>query len=123
MTVTVTPAARVRRVVRWVRTGTTLLSMTLLAGFGVANMVASPQSPGAATQLGMSSGPLDALMQANRCSFTGFDRNVVPSKAIVRTPEGATELVSFDRGWAVFNGEIAGEFVAVCLGPKRPTVG
>ena len=66
----------------------------------------------------MSSGPLDDLMQTNRCSFTGFDRDVIPSKAIVRTPEGDTELVSFDRGWDVFSGKIAGELVAVCLGPE-----
>ena len=59
-------------------------------------------------------------MTQNRCSFTGFDQSVIPSKAIVRTPEGATELVSFERGWAVFSGEVAGELVAVCLGPSRP---
>ena len=49
---------------------------------------------------------------ARWCSTTRRD-----STAIVRAPDGTTELVSFDEGWAVFLGEAAGELVAVCLGP------
>ncbi|KRB78537.1 hypothetical protein ASE01_04560 [Nocardioides sp. Root190] len=105
--------------VQSVRTATTVGALTLLVGFGAVNMIAAPQPPASADRLGMSSGPLDAMMQQNRCSLTGFDRTVIPSTAIVRTPEGATELVSFDRGWAVFSGEVAGELVAVCLGPEK----
>jgi len=101
-----------------VRTATTVAALTLLVGFGAMGNVASPRLPEQPRQLDMSSGPLDAMIQHNRCSVTGFDRDVTPSKAIVRTPDGATELVSFDRGWAVFTGQIAGELVAVCLGPN-----
>lgn len=106
-----------RLAVRSVRTATTVGALTLFVGFGAVNTLAAPQASGPAEQTGVSAGPLESLMERNRCSFTGFDREVIPSKAIVRTPDGAVELVSFDRGWAVFSGEVAGELVAVCLGP------
>ena len=107
----------VRVTIHAVRTATTIAALTLLVGLAAVGGTAPPRPADPSHRLDMSSGPLDALMQANRCSFTGFDRDVIPSKAIVRTPEGVTELVSFDRGWAVFSGEAAGELVAVCLGP------
>ncbi|WP_157537114.1 hypothetical protein [Nocardioides sp. Root190] len=119
MTDLAAPPRWLRVAVQSVRTATTVGALTLLVGFGAVNMIAAPQPPASADRLGMSSGPLDAMMQQNRCSLTGFDRTVIPSTAIVRTPEGATELVSFDRGWAVFSGEVAGELVAVCLGPEK----
>ncbi|MDQ6523002.1 hypothetical protein RB608_05295 [Nocardioides sp. LHD-245] len=107
----------VRVAVHAVRTAITVAALTLLVGFGAISPSASPRPAGPTSHLDMSSGPLDAMMQANRCSVTGFDRSVIPRKAIVRTPGGTTKLVSFDRGWAVFSGEVAGELVAVCLGP------
>lgn len=112
------PAALLRTAVHSIRTATTVAGLTLLVGFGAIGMVAQPQPPAPSESLGMSSGPLDDMMQLNRCSFTGFDRSIIPSKAIVRTPEGDTELVTFDRGWDVFSGKVAGELVAVCLGPE-----
>jgi len=115
---TLTPPRWLQVGVHSVRTATTVAALTLLVGFGAVGVVASPQPSAPSTQLGLSMGPLDALMEHNRCSVTGFDRDVIPSTAIVRTPAGGTELVSFDRGWAVFSGEAAGELVAVCLGPK-----
>ncbi|KRA38808.1 hypothetical protein ASD81_09465 [Nocardioides sp. Root614] len=115
------PARRFRVVVQAIRSASTAGALTLLVGFGAMNVITSPQPTEPAEQLGMQSGPLDDMMQLNRCSFTGFDRDVIPSKAIVRTPEGDTELVSFDHGWAVFSGEVAGELVAVCLGAAAPT--
>ncbi|GAA1516517.1 hypothetical protein [Nocardioides humi] len=108
-----------RVAVHAVRTAITIAALTLLVGFGALGNVASPGPAAPSHRVDMSAGPLDAMMQQNRCSFTGFDRDVIPSKAIVRTPDGSVELVSFDRGWAVFSGAIAGELVAVCLGPTR----
>lgn len=110
-----------RAAVHSVRTATTVAGLTLLVGFGALGVVSEPRPTTPAERIGMSSGPLDDMMQTNRCTFTGFDRDVTPSKAIVRTPEGETVLVSFDRGWDVFSGKVAGELVAVCLGPE--TVG
>ena len=112
------PTTWLRVAVQSVRTATTVAGLTLLVGFGAIGVVSEPRAATPAERIGMSSGPLDDLMQTNRCSFTGFDRDVIPSKAIVRTPEGETELVSFDRGWDVFSGKVAGELVAVCLGPE-----
>jgi hypothetical protein len=89
------------------RTATTVGALTTLVAFGALSVAAPPQAPtGGADQVGLSSTPLDAMMERNRCS-------------IVRTPRGETRLVSFDDGWAVFSGEAAGELVAVCLGPER----
>ena len=121
MTDVAAPARWLRVTVQSIRTATTVGALTLLVGFGAVDMVAAPQPPAGAESLDMSAGPLDAMMQENRCSLTGFDRTIIPSRAIVRTPEGATELVSFDHGWAVFSGEVAGELVAVCLGPETST--
>lgn len=120
MSVSAAPTAWVRVAVHSFRTATTVAGLTLLLGFGALGAVSEPTPTAPSESVGMSAGPLEDLMQHNRCSVTGFDRTVVPSQAIVRTPEGETELVSFDRGWAVFSGEVAGELVAVCLGPKRP---
>ncbi len=114
------PAAWLRVAVHSVRTSTTVAGLTLLVGFGALGVAGEPAPTTPAERTGMSSGPLDDLMQANRCSVTGFDRDVIPSKAIVRTPDGDTDLVSFERGWDVFSGKIAGELVAVCLGPEAP---
>lgn len=119
MTEPVTPTHWFRVVVRGIRTASTAAGLTLLVGFGAVNMISAPQPSAPAEQLGMSSGPLTTMMEQNRCSFTGFDRDVIPSQAIVRTPAGETELVTFDRGWAVFSGEVAGELVAVCLGAEK----
>jgi hypothetical protein len=115
---TATPSRWFRAAVHSVRTATTVAALTLLVGLGAISVITPPPPAAPAQQIGMSSGPLDAMMQRNRCSFTGFDRSVIPSTAIVRRPDGATELVSFDRGWAVFTGQADGELVAVCLGPE-----
>lgn len=121
MTEAVLPTQRFRVAVQAIRSASTAGALTLLVGFGALNVISTPQQHEPAEQIGMQSGPLDDMMQLNRCSFTGFDRDVIPSKAIVRTPEGETELVSFDRGWAVFSGDVAGELVAVCLGAPKAT--
>lgn len=118
MSVSVTSPPWLRVAGHAVRTATTVAGLTLLLGFGALGTVSSPAPAGPDRQIDMSSGPLDVMMEQNRCSFTGFDRDVIPSKAIVRMPDGATELVTFDRGWAVFSGQVAGELVAVCLGPS-----
>ncbi|GAA3662852.1 hypothetical protein GCM10022237_23380 [Nocardioides ginsengisoli] len=112
------PSRWFRAAVHSVRTATTVAALTLLVGFGAISVITPPPPSAPSQQIGMSSGPLDDLMQRNRCSYTGFDRTVIPSTAIVRRPDGATELVSFDRGWAVFTGQADGELVAVCLGPE-----
>lgn len=121
MTVVDVPVRWFRATLTSLRTATTVGALTMLLGLGALSVVAPPQAPtGGADQVGLASTPLNAMMERNRCSFTGFDREVIPSMAIVRTPEGETRLVSFDDGWEVFSGEVAGELIAVCLGPESP---
>ncbi|TWH00840.1 hypothetical protein L615_000200000500 [Nocardioides sp. J9] len=115
----VAPVAWLRVAVHSLRTTTTVAGMTLLLGFGALGVVSEPSMSTPERHIDMAAGPLDDLMQDNRCSFTGFDKSVIPSSAIVRTPEGDTKLVSFDHGWDVFSGRVAGTLVAVCLGPER----
>lgn len=107
--------------VQFVRTATTVAALMSLVTFTVLDVVSAPRPASPSQHSGASIGPLEATMTANRCSFTGFDADVIPSSALVRTPAGDTEMVSFDRGWAVFSGEAEGELVAVCLGPAAPT--
>ncbi len=102
-----------------VRTAITIAALTLLVGLGSLTASPDPAPPTPSHQIDMTSGPLESLMQQNRCSVTGFDRSIIPSNAIVRTPDGLNEVVTFDRGWAVFRGQAPGELVAVCLGPVR----
>jgi hypothetical protein len=44
---------------------------------------------------------------------------VIPATAVIRDGAGIIRVVSFDRGWAVFNNERPGVLVAVCLGTAR----
>lgn len=99
------------------RTALTTGALVLLFGLGTVSVLSQP--PSHPEQLGLSARPLDHLMTANRCSYTGFDATVVPSTAIVRDASGRDRLVSFEDGWAVFTGKRTGELVAVCLGPEH----
>lgn len=56
------------------------------------------------------------LMEAERCSYTGFGADVIPAKALLRTDADTVEVVSFARGWAAYEGRRPGTLVAVCLG-------
>ncbi|MBM9458628.1 hypothetical protein JK386_01800 [Nocardioides sp. zg-536] len=104
------------RLVVCFRTATSVAGLILLVGLAAFDLISAPQPSSPRETLGMRSGPLVKMMEIERCSPTGFDRSVVPRKAIVRTPDGDTELVSFKRGWAVFSGAADGDLVAVCLG-------
>lgn len=98
------------------RTGLTTGALVLLFGLGAMSIIGEPTTP--PQQLGLSSRPLSHLMTHNRCSYTGFDQQTIPSKAIVLDRTGRTRLVSFQTGWDVFTGKRNGQLVAVCLGPK-----
>ncbi|WP_370240661.1 hypothetical protein [Aeromicrobium sp.] len=111
-----------RVAVQSVRTATTVGALTALAGFGALSVIGQPHNTTSersveASAGEVSPGPIEAMVRTNRCSYTGFDAGVIPSSAIIRTPQGDPRLVSFDDGWAVFTGDVPGELVAVCLGP------
>ncbi len=49
------------------------------------------------------------------CSYAGLADGSVPSSALIRTTRGHLRRVSFEVGWAVYNGTRPGTLVAVCL--------
>lgn len=100
-----------------VRTALTAAALTLLVGLSAASVLSAPPPP--AEQLGLSvqDKATARLLDRNNCSTTGFEHDVIPATAVIRDQAGRTRLVSFDRGWAVFNRERPGQLVAVCLGP------
>lgn len=61
---------------------------------------------------------LDRLMADHRCSTSGFADGSIPAASILRTSEGELRVVSFARGWAAYEGDLPGELVAVCRGPR-----
>ena len=58
---------------------------------------------------------LDKLIVRHDCSPTGFGPGVIPGSALVER-RNKIRHVSFDHGWAVFNGERPGTLLAVCRG-------
>lgn len=107
---------RARRVVALVRRSLTAAALVLLVGFGGLSSLgatASVPGPGAA---GSSAPAVDRLMEEHRCSVTGFGEATLPTEAILRSADGHTRVVSFDRGWQAFTGAAPGTLVAVCLG-------
>lgn len=119
MTVSVHERSRLESTVLSFRSALTAGALTLLVGLGAMSVLGQPEPTPPADQLGLSSRGLDKMLERQHCSTTGFDSDVVPAKAVVTRPNGATDVVSFDYGWQVFNGEKPGRLVAVCLGRTR----
>lgn len=109
--------SRVESMVLTVRTALTAAGLTILVCLAAISVIGAPPESAPTQQLGLASG-LDKMLERNNCSTTGFGPEVIPSKAIVTSPGGITELVSFDYGWKVFEGQKPGELIAVCLGRK-----
>jgi hypothetical protein len=108
-----------RTTVTSLRTALTAAALTLLVGFGAASVLSAPQPPADHLGLSVTDEATSRLMERHQCSTTGFEPGVIPATAVIRDQVGRTRLVSFDRGWAVFNEERPGELVAVCLGRPR----
>ena len=115
------PKTWLRTAVMSFRTAMTAAAITLMLGLGAASVLSAPQDP-PSEQLGLSvqDEETSRLLEANNCSTTGFAPDVIPTTAVIRDRVGRTRLVSFERGWAVFNRERPGELVAVCLGRDKP---
>lgn len=114
--------SRVESMVLTVRTALTAAGLTILVCLAAISVIGAPPEAAPTQQLGLASG-LDKMLERNNCSTTGFGPEVIPSKAIVTSPGGVTQLVSFDYGWKVFEGRKPGELVAVCLGRKPVAAG
>lgn len=61
---------------------------------------------------------LEQLTADHRCTTTGFPDGSVPASTLLRNRDGQLRVVTFDRGWAAYQGTAPGELVAVCLGPR-----
>jgi len=108
-----------RTTVTSLRTALTAAALTLLVGLGAASVLGSPEPSGDRLGLSVQDEATSRILERNNCSTTGFEPDVIPATAVIRDRAGRTRLVSFDRGWAVFNKERPGELVAVCLGRPR----
>ncbi|HWJ81700.1 MAG TPA: hypothetical protein VNS55_05640 [Nocardioides sp.] len=116
MVAAVREKTRLESTVLSLRSALTAGSLTLLVGMAAMSVLGQPQPTAPADQLGLSSRGLDKMLERHHCSTTGFGSDVIPAKAVVTQPDGSTDLVSFDYGWQVFNGDKPGRLVAVCLG-------
>ena len=101
------------------RSALTAASLTLLLGLGALSVLTAPQPPAERIGLSNEDERLSRVMERNNCSTTGFESDVTPRTAVIETRRGRTLLVSFERGWAVFNKEEPGRLLAVCLGTAR----
>jgi hypothetical protein len=55
----------------------------------------------------------------HQCSYGGFGDDAVPASALIRDAHGELRQVSFEVGWAVYNGKRPGTLIAVCLDRTR----
>jgi hypothetical protein len=93
-----------------------LLSLSVAGGLGAAS-----STDGAAT------GSVDQAYQRvveravsdHRCSYQGFGPRSEAASALIRTSGGNVRVVSFEKGWDVFNGKRPGTLIAVCLDEKQ----
>lgn len=91
-----------------------VLSLLVLAG------VRATAEPEAVGQVDSTAGALvvERAMTSQRCSQHGFDESTVPASALIRTASGQVKVVSFARGWDVYQGRRPGQLIAVCLREK-----
>jgi hypothetical protein len=83
-----------------------------LVGVGAVGVLGAPDP--AATPLDPAAERLDRLMERHRCSMSGLGEGVIPRSAIIRVDDDPPRVVSFERGWASYEGRRPGTLVAVC---------
>ena len=95
-----------------------LVAMALLPGSVDIADLSGGDRPAARSQVQTpADAHLAALMDRYRCSTEGFGHSAIPESAIIRRPSGQVRLVTFDRGWQVFQDHGPTSLVAVCLRP------
>lgn len=62
---------------------------------------------------------VDRAVTDHRCSFHGFDDGAQVASALIRTARGDVRVVSFEKGWDVYNGKRPGDLIAVCLDDRE----
>jgi hypothetical protein len=89
---------------------TTLLALVLVSGLGTA----SPGGDETPADEGAYQRVVQRTAADRRCSLNDLGRRAPAASALIRTPGGRLRVVSFAKGWEVYNGERAGHLVAVC---------
>ena len=89
---------------------------TVITIGATAHVSAEPATPAPPPPSGDTA--LQQLMEDHRCTTTGFPDGSVPASTLLRNREGQLRVVTFDRGWAAYQGDAPGELVAVCLDPR-----
>ena len=56
-------------------------------------------------------------LAAGSLSLAGRLQGVAPLVAVLRSADGALRMVTFERGWAAYDGSGSGTLVAVCAAP------
>jgi hypothetical protein len=62
---------------------------------------------------------VERAVSDHRCSFQGYNRHPRAASALIRTSGGNVRVVSFEKGWDVYNGKRPGSLIAVCLGDLK----
>ena len=70
-------------------------------------------SPGVAAPAAGTSSSTQIMLREHDCQATGLP-DEIPASAVIRTATGDPRWVSFDRGWAAYEGTSPGDLVAVC---------
>jgi len=95
----------------------TLLALVLVGGLGTASPGGEDTPGDDAYQRVVQRAAAD-----HRCSFSGLRTDARAASALIRAPDGTVRVVSFERGWEVYNGRRPGRLLAVCLDGRRPRV-
>ena len=112
-----TRPARPPRALRLVLAGARAVALGAVLGLLVVGGVTRAQPHGHVETRVAADRPdpvLARLMSAQDCSTRGLGPGTIPGSALVRTGAGEVRVVSFERGWAVNEGNRPGTLVAVC---------
>ena len=93
-----------------------LLSLSLVGGLQAASST-NGTAPGSVDDAYQR--VVERAVSDHRCSFQGFGSQALAGSALIRTSGGNLRVVSFERGWDVYNGKRPGRLVAVCLDDRE----
>jgi hypothetical protein len=93
-----------------------LLSLSVVGGLGAAS---STEESATGSVDDAYQRVVERAVSDHRCSYQGFGAHSPAASALIRTSGGNVRVVSFQKGWDVFNGQRPGTLIAVCLDEKQ----
>jgi len=102
------------------------LGLTVVKGAGLGSLLAlvlvggletgsAGGSGGAASADDAYERVVDRAVADHRCWSRGLDDGSEATSALIRTVRGDVRVVSFEKGWDVYNGKRPGDLIAVCV--------